>query len=68
MTDVFGGKRCKLTVFLIEAIDKGTDIGPTRFNRKLERFFLKRIKKKYPDLYKEKLSRYGGDLNDNKKM
>ena len=68
MTDVYGGKRCKLTVFLIEAIDKGTDIGPTRFNRKLERFFLKRIKKKYPDLYKEKLSRYGGDLIDNKKM
>ena len=68
MTDVYGGKRCKLTVFLIEAIAKGTDIGPTRFNRKLDRFFLKRIKKKYPDLYKEKLSRYGGDLNDNKKM
>lgn len=68
MTDVYGGKRCDLTVILIEAIDKKTDIGPTRFNRRLEKFFLRRIKKKYPDLYKEKLESYGGDLIDNKKM
>ena len=61
MTDVLGGKRCKYKVALIEAIDKGTDIGPTRFNRKLENFFLKRIKKKYPEEYNKYLREYGGD-------
>lgn len=61
MTDIFGGNRCKLKTALIQAIDKGTDIGPTRINRKLENFFLKRIKKKYPEEYKNKLAEYGGD-------
>ena len=61
MTDIFGGNRCGLKTGLIEAIDKSTDIGPTRANRKLERYFLKRIKKKYPDLYNERLKEYGGD-------
>lgn len=58
MTDVFGAKRCNITAILIEAIDKKTDIGPTQFNRKLERFFIKRIKKKYPELYQERLMEY----------
>lgn len=48
MTDVFGGKRCRLTVALIEAVDKKTDTLPTRINRRLERFFLKRIRRKCP--------------------
>ena len=58
MTEVFGGKRCHITAILIEAIDKSTDIEPTQFNRKLERFFIKRIKKKYPKLYQERLMEY----------
>ncbi len=58
MTDVFGAKRCNICAILIEAIDKSTDIGPTQFNRKLERFFIKRIKKKYPKLYQERLMEY----------
>ncbi len=67
MTDIFGAGRCKIASALINAIDKSTDIGPTRFNRKLERFFLKRIKKRYPEEYNLKLKKYG-ELDDNKKM
>ena len=67
MTDILGAGRCKISSALINAIDKSTDIGPTRFNRKLERFFLKRIKKKYPEEYNLKLKKYG-ELDDNKKM
>ncbi len=67
MTDIFGAGRCGIKSVLIEAIDKSTDIGPTRFNRKLERFFLKRIKKKYPNEYNLKLKEYG-DKDDTKKM
>ena len=68
MNDVFAGKRYKISVGLIEAIDKNTDIGPTRFNRKLESFFLKRIKRKYPNEYSKTLGYYAGDVDDNKKM
>jgi len=67
MTDIFGAGRCKIKSILVDAIDKSTDIGPTRFNRKLERFFLKRIKKKYPDEYNLKLKEYG-EKDDNKEM
>ncbi|MBE6137543.1 MAG: YqeG family HAD IIIA-type phosphatase [Erysipelotrichaceae bacterium] len=68
MTDVFGGKRCKLKVALIEAVDKKTDTFPTRFNRKLENFFLKKIKRKYPDRYSEVLKRYVEGTDDSKEM
>lgn len=68
MTDVFGGKRCKLKVALIEAIDKKTDTFPTRCNRKLENFFLKRIKKKLPEEYQRVLKEYQEAANDIKKV
>lgn len=58
MTDVLGAKRYGIEVALIEAIDKKTDIGPTRINRRLEGFFLKRIKRRYPSLYNERLKEY----------
>ncbi len=68
MTDVFGAHRCKIKAALIEAVDKKTDTGPTRFNRKLENYFLKRIQKKYPDLYHTYLMDYAGDKNDSEKV
>lgn len=68
MTDIFGANRCRIKSILIEAVDKKTDSGPTRINRRLENYFLKRIRKKYPDLYKTTLSEYAGDENDSKKM
>lgn len=67
MTDVFGGKRCGLKVALIEAVDKKSDTLPTRFNRRLERFFLKRIKKKYPQKA-EILKEYAEGKYDSKEM
>ncbi len=62
MTDVYAGNRCKLVVGLVEAIDKKTDIGPTRMNRRLERFFLRRIRKKMPEEYDKYLKAYGENI------
>lgn len=68
MTDVLGAKRCKINACLIEPIDKSSDIKSTRMNRNLESFFLRRIKKKYKDLYDERLKRFAGEEDDSKKM
>lgn len=68
MTDIFGSKRLKLTTILVKAIDRKTEVWTTKFNRKLEKFFLKRIKKKMPIVYKEKLEKYVGDAYDSEKM
>ena len=58
MTDVLGAKRCKIKAGLIFPIDKSTEIKSTRNNRKLEQFFLKRIKKKMPEVYNLKLKEF----------
>ena len=68
MTDILGAKRCKIKACLIEPIDKSTDIKSTRMNRNLERYFLKRLKKKYPKIYDERLKRFAGEAYDSKKM
>lgn len=68
MTDVFASRRMNILTVLVKAIDHKTEILPTRINRKLEEHFLKKIKKKYPIIYKEKLIEYVGDKNDNQKM
>lgn len=68
MTDVYASRRMKLTTILVKAIDRKTEIFTTRLNRKMEEFFLKRIKKKYPLIYKEKLKDYVEDKNDYEKM
>ncbi len=58
MTDVFGSKRLKIESILVKAIDNKTEKWVTRNNRRIERFFLKRIEKKFPNLYLEKLEEY----------
>lgn len=58
MTDILGAKRCKIKAGLIFPIDKSTDIKSTRINRKMEQFFLNRIKKKMPDVYNLKLKEF----------
>ena len=58
MTDVLGAKRCKIKAGLIFPIDKSTEVRSTRGNRKLEKFFINRIKKKYPDVYESKLKEF----------
>lgn len=68
MTDVYGSKRLGVLTILVNAIDKKTEILPTKINRKLEEHFIKKIKRKFPELYKNKLAEYESDKNDNKKM
>lgn len=68
MTDIFGANRAKISSILVKPIDKLTDILPTRINRRLERHYLKKIMKKYPDAYKDKLEAYVEASYDNKKM
>ncbi len=58
MTDILGAKRCKIKAGLIHPVDKSSDIKATRLNRKMEQFFLNRIKKKMPDVYNEKLKEF----------
>ena len=58
MTDILGAKRCKIKAGLIFPVDKSTDVKSTRGNRRLERFFLNRIKKKMPDVYESKLKEF----------
>lgn len=61
MTDQFASARCKLYTIMVKNIDPKTEIWTTRFNRRIENKMLKRIKRKYPDLYEERLSRYVGE-------
>lgn len=58
MTDQYGSARLRLYTIMVKNIDPKTEIWTTRFNRRLENKILKRIKKKYNDLYNEKLGRY----------
>ena len=58
MTDILGAKRCKIKAGLIFPVDRSTDIKSTRLNRKMEQFFLNRIKKKMPDVYNLKLKEF----------
>lgn len=58
MTDQFGSKRLGLYTIMVKNIDPKTEVWTTRFNRRLEGKILRRIEKKYPSLFKEKLERY----------
>lgn len=61
MTDQFASKRFKVYTIMVKNIDPKTEIWTTRFNRRIENKMLKRIQKKYPDEYKNKLERYVGE-------
>lgn len=58
LTDVYGSKRLGLFTVLVEAIDKKTEKLVTRHNRFWEKKALKKLKKKYPKEYEEKLGIY----------
>lgn len=53
MTDVLGSSRLGLDCILVRPIMKKTEKWYTKFNRMMELQVLKRIKKKYPDVYNE---------------
>lgn len=58
MTDVFAANRMNYTSILVKAIDRKTETWTTRINRSLEKHVLKRLMKKHPNLYEEKLKFY----------
>ena len=45
-------------MILLKAIDKKTEILPTKINRKLENFFLDKIERYHPRMYQQKLDQY----------
>ena len=53
MTDVFGSNRIKIDSILVHPIKKKSEHWYTKVNRKLEQHVIKKIKKKYPNIYKE---------------
>jgi uncharacterized protein len=61
MTDVLGAHRMGIRVSLIESVKRKSDRNITRFNRKIERIILNKIKKKYPSLYESRLETYVKD-------
>ncbi len=58
MTDVFGAKRTGIKAILVGSVKRSSDRKLTKMNRKIEAFVLKKIKKKYPELYEERLALY----------
>ena len=61
MTDVYGGNRTGIKVILVKSVKRKSDRKITQFNRKLEKLVLKRIQKKYPKIYEERLEAYVND-------
>ena len=61
MTDVFSANRMNFSSVLVKAIDRKTEKWTTRFNRKLELHVIKKIRKKYPNLYEERIKIYYED-------
>lgn len=58
MTDVLGGNRMGFYTILVSAIERKSDILPTRINRKMEAFFIKKVKKHQKALYESRLRPY----------
>ena len=58
MTDVFAGNRFNFSTVLVKAIDRKTEKWTTRFNRKLELYVINKLRKKYPELYEERIKNY----------
>ena len=61
MTDILVANRMKFHSILVKAVDRKSDILPTRINRKLERHVLKVLRKKNTESYNEKLLQYVED-------
>ncbi len=53
MTDVFGGKRIKLYVCLVDALKRSTEKWYTRMNRRIENRMIEKIKRKNINKYTE---------------
>ncbi len=53
MTDVYGAKRSGLDAILVQPIKRRSEKWYTRILRKIETSVLRRIEKKYPEIYQE---------------
>lgn len=58
MTDIYGGNRMGFYTILVSAIERKSDILPTRINRRIEKFFIKKVKKHQKALYESRLRPY----------
>jgi uncharacterized protein len=61
MTDIYGGTRFGIKSILIRSVKRKSDHKITQFNRKVEKIIIKKIKRKLPDLYEERLKAYVED-------
>ncbi|MDE7162392.1 MAG: YqeG family HAD IIIA-type phosphatase [Anaeroplasmataceae bacterium] len=64
MTDVFASRRMNILTILVKAIDKKTEILPTKINRKLEHFVLSHIERRHARLYQQHLDAYVRDKDE----
>lgn len=59
MTDILGANRMKFKkAILVRPVKQRTDHIFTRFNRKIENIFIRKVKRKKPEIYKEVLKEY----------
>ena len=61
MTDIFGGNRMGISSILVKSVKRKSDRKITKFNRKIEKFVLRKIKDKHFKLYQERLEAYEKD-------
>mgnify|MGYP000657314184 CR=1 FL=1 len=60
LTDVLVANRLGIDIFFVMPLESKTEKWYTKANRRAERFIVKRVKRKHPELYKELLGdRYG---------
>ena len=63
MTDIFGANKMNILSVLVKPVKQRSDHFFTRTNRKIERFVLKKMLKKYPTLINDALKAYSKDIH-----
>ncbi len=58
MTDIYGANRTGIKGILVKAVKRKSDHIFTRINRRIEKIMIKKIKKKNPEIYQERLEQY----------
>lgn len=61
MTDMLGGHRFGCQTILVNPVKRTSDRWITKINRTMEKRVLKKIKRKFPELFKERLEAYVSD-------
>lgn len=61
MTDMIGANRFKIKSILVKPIARKSDIWTTRLNRKIEKHFIKQLRKKNITIYNERIKPYESD-------